>query len=116
MFCTLQSTGIQSGLLIQPQNMTAYEGTDIVLLCNPHQSTPPAQITWTHNGWVLDPESDSRRSVAPSGNLYIAEANVNDTGFYRCTATNPVTGARRRSDEVALTIQGTYRCVQIAAT
>ena len=99
---------IQYGFLIQPQDTTTYSGSNIVLRCNPRLSQPPAVITWFYNGEMLDISSDDRMSLAPSGNLYITNVNASHSGSYRCTASNTVSGAVRRSDEALLIVQGKH--------
>lgn len=44
--------------------------------------------------------------MAASGNLYLLGVEEGDAGVYRCVATNPVTGAKRRTEEVTLTVLG----------
>ena len=44
----------------------------------------------------------------PSGNLYIVNVTYDDAGIYECFATNPVSNARRRSDEANLTVVGMW--------
>ena len=92
---------------MQPEDTTAYEGTDLVLRCLPHPSVPPADVVWMHNGETLDHASSDRLSVSQSGNLYILGVVSGDAGEYRCIARNSVTGAVRRSDKVMLTVEGT---------
>ncbi|MCJ8728821.1 hypothetical protein PDJAM_G00008510 [Pangasius djambal] len=60
---------------------TLEEGSDILLLCSP-DSVPPAAITWTVKG-----------TSAGNAPLYVTEnSNPSDSGDYKCTCWNNVTG------------------------
>ena len=91
---------------MQPEDTTVVEGTMAILRCSPHLSVPAAVVSWTHNGRVLD--TSTRLRIAPSGNLYILEPRLSDVGRYQCIASNAITGARRRSEEATLTVNGKH--------
>ncbi|XP_030223165.1 protogenin B [Gadus morhua] len=68
-------------------------------------ASPQATITWELNQSLLPLETD-RITILPNGVLQIQKARLEDTGQYRCVATN--IGNRMKSKEATLTVhQGT---------
>lgn len=82
-----------------------------VLHCQPPDSVPTPSVTWKKEGLELLPSLDSRLTVMPSGNLYITNTTLEDAGSYQCEATNPVSGAKRRSQQALLTVIAPGMCI-----
>ena len=94
------------GFMREPEPTTAMVGDMTVLYCDPPPSKPPPTLMWKKEGLYLNPSVDSRLTIMPSGNLYIINITEEDEGNYRCVAMNPVTGAKRRSEQIMLTVTG----------
>ncbi|XP_014252495.1 protogenin B-like isoform X2 [Cimex lectularius] len=68
-----------------PANTTIKEGEVLKLTCS-IESSPPAKITWLRDDKPLP--QNRRFILLDSGSLYIANIKKDDSGLYRCQATN----------------------------
>ncbi|XP_073909095.1 hemicentin-2 isoform X2 [Castor canadensis] len=73
--------------------VTAKAGEEVTLACEA-QGSPPPLVTWTKDSRPLLPITN-RHGLLPSGSLYLAQAQADDSGHYVCTASNPA-GATSR--------------------
>ncbi|XP_072488821.1 hemicentin-2 isoform X7 [Notamacropus eugenii] len=71
----------------RPVTITAMAGKELTLQCEA-QGSPTPLVTWTKDSQQLPPITD-RHNFLPSGSLKLAEINVEDSGLYTCTASNP---------------------------
>lgn len=107
---------IDNVFLVSPSSQTLTEGDTLGLFCVQGGSLPQASVQWTLNGVVL--VSSSRVTVqfsvlygtSPqqvSSSLFVEPAQKNDSGVYRCVATNPLLPASPvTSDGADITVQG----------
>uniref|UniRef100_A0ABI8A9U9 Ig-like domain-containing protein n=1 Tax=Felis catus TaxID=9685 RepID=A0ABI8A9U9_FELCA len=75
----------------EPLRVTAKAGEEVTLDCEA-QGSPPPLVTWTKDRHPVAPHS-CRHRLLPSGSLRVAQAQVGDSGLYRCTASNPAGSA-----------------------
>nr|XP_021529801.1 hemicentin-2 [Aotus nancymaae] len=77
-----------------PLRVTAKAGEEVTLDCEA-QGSPPPLVTWMKDSHPLPPTTN-RHGLLPSGSLRLAQVQVDDTGHYECTASNPAGSASRR--------------------
>ncbi|XP_074833308.1 cell adhesion molecule-related/down-regulated by oncogenes [Carettochelys insculpta] len=70
--------------------VTAEEGSAAFISCKVPESNPKAQIRFRVRGKWLEQSTDNYL-ILPSGNLQILNVSLEDKGFYKCAAYNPVT-------------------------
>ena len=99
-----------------PESQTITEGDTLLLFCIHRGSVPPATITWTRNGNVI--QTSSRVHVQSSvlshtnppqvtSTLAISPTATSDSGRYRCVATNTVLpGSNVLSQQANITVRG----------
>uniref|UniRef100_A0A8C0LMF1 Ig-like domain-containing protein n=1 Tax=Canis lupus dingo TaxID=286419 RepID=A0A8C0LMF1_CANLU len=75
----------------EPLRVTAKAGDEVTLDCEA-QGSPPPLVTWTKDFRPIAPHP-CRHRLLPSGSLRLAQAQVGDSGLYRCTANNPAGSA-----------------------
>ncbi|XP_072634432.1 hemicentin-2 isoform X2 [Canis lupus baileyi] len=75
----------------EPLRVTAKAGDEVTLDCEA-QGSPPPLVTWTKDFRPM-PSITNRHRLLPSGSLRLAQAQVGDSGLYRCTANNPAGSA-----------------------
>ncbi|XP_072604459.1 hemicentin-2 isoform X2 [Vulpes vulpes] len=75
----------------EPLRVTAKAGDEVTLDCEA-QGSPPPLVTWTKDFRPV-PSITNRHRLLPSGSLRLAQAQVDDSGLYRCTANNPAGSA-----------------------
>ncbi|CAD7667905.1 unnamed protein product [Nyctereutes procyonoides] len=75
----------------EPLRVTAKAGDEVTLDCEA-QGSPPPLVTWTKDFRPV-PSITNRHRLLPSGSLRLAQAQVGDSGLYRCTANNPAGSA-----------------------
>uniref|UniRef100_A0A8C9MAR1 Ig-like domain-containing protein n=1 Tax=Panthera tigris altaica TaxID=74533 RepID=A0A8C9MAR1_PANTA len=85
----------------EPLRVTAKAGDEVTLDCEA-QGSPPPLVTWTKDLHPV-PSVTDRHRLLPSGSLRVAQAQVGDSGLYRCTASNPAGSA---SQHYMLRVQG----------
>ena len=73
---------VRPAIQAYPQNTVVNENNTVSLICNATGKPAPV-VTWTQ---VNNPG----RSFSPGEILTISRANANDTGEYKCTASNNV--------------------------
>ncbi|XP_012576655.1 PREDICTED: hemicentin-2 [Condylura cristata] len=78
----------------EPLRVVAKAGDEVTLDCEA-QGSPPPLVTWTKDSRPVPPITD-RRGLLQSGSLHLAQAQVGDSGLYRCTASNPAGSISRR--------------------
>lgn len=87
---------------ITPQQVSVNLGESIRLFC---VSSPPFPLTWTKLKGTI-----SNSAVIDGGVMIIEETTVQDSGKYRCQATNDAGS----TDSVAMvTVFGTFRAVKL---
>ncbi|XP_065792281.1 hemicentin-1 isoform X2 [Muntiacus reevesi] len=69
--------------------------------------SPPPTIMWLKDGQLID-ERDGFKILLSGRKLVIAQAQVSDTGLYRCVATNPA-GDRKKEFEVTVHVPPTIK-------
>ncbi|OWK08282.1 HMCN1, partial [Cervus elaphus hippelaphus] len=69
--------------------------------------SPPPTIMWLKDGQLID-ERDGVKILLSGRKLVIAQAQVSDTGLYRCVATNTA-GDRRKEFEVTVHVPPTIK-------
>ncbi|XP_076984267.1 hemicentin-2 [Tamandua tetradactyla] len=77
-----------------PLRVTAKAGDEVTLDCEA-QGSPPPLVTWTKDARPMLPVGE-RHGLLPSGSLRLTQTQVNDSGRYECTASNPAGSASRR--------------------
>ncbi|XP_055255516.1 hemicentin-2 isoform X3 [Moschus berezovskii] len=75
----------------KPLRVTANAGDEVTLDCEA-QGSPPPLVTWTKDSRPMLPIND-RHHLLPPGSLRLAQAQVSDSGLYKCTASNPAGSA-----------------------
>uniref|UniRef100_A0A452UY51 Ig-like domain-containing protein n=1 Tax=Ursus maritimus TaxID=29073 RepID=A0A452UY51_URSMA len=85
----------------EPLRVTAKAGDEVTLDCEA-QGSPAPLVTWTKDFRPV-PSVTDRHRLLPSGSLRLAQAQVGDSGPYRCIASNPAGSASRR---YVLQVQG----------
>ncbi|NXH18283.1 CDON protein, partial [Bucco capensis] len=75
---------------VRPAIMSVEEGGTALVECKVPESTPKAQVRFQVRGRWLEQSSDNYL-ILPSGNLQILNVSLEDKGFYKCAAYNPVT-------------------------
>uniref|UniRef100_A0A452UY39 Ig-like domain-containing protein n=1 Tax=Ursus maritimus TaxID=29073 RepID=A0A452UY39_URSMA len=78
----------------EPLRVTAKAGDEVTLDCEA-QGSPAPLVTWTKDFRPV-PSVTDRHRLLPSGSLRLAQAQVGDSGPYRCIASNPAGSASRR--------------------
>ncbi|XP_035116313.2 hemicentin-2 isoform X6 [Callithrix jacchus] len=76
-----------------PLRVMAKAGEEVTLDCEA-QGSPPPLVTWMKDSHPLPPTTN-RHGLLPSGSLHLAQVQVDDTGHYECTASNPAGSASR---------------------
>ncbi|XP_053702998.1 roundabout homolog 3 isoform X2 [Synchiropus splendidus] len=80
-------------IVVRPRDQIAAPGRTITFLCSTKGNPPPA-VFWQKEGSqtllfpIQEPTQASRFSVSLSGELTIADVQVEDSGFYICQAIN----------------------------
>ncbi|EPY80556.1 hypothetical protein CB1_000818017, partial [Camelus ferus] len=69
--------------------------------------SPPPTIMWLKDGQLID-ERDGFKILLNGRKLVIAQAQVSDTGLYRCVATNPA-GDHKKEFEVTVHVPPTIK-------
>ncbi|XP_044938536.1 hemicentin-2 isoform X2 [Mustela putorius furo] len=80
----------------EPLRVMAKAGEEVTLDCEA-QGSPPPLVTWTKD-FLPVPSVTDRQRLLPSGSLRLVQAQVSDSGLYRCTASNPAGSASQRYD------------------
>uniref|UniRef100_A0A7N5KTI0 Hemicentin 2 n=1 Tax=Ailuropoda melanoleuca TaxID=9646 RepID=A0A7N5KTI0_AILME len=75
----------------EPLRVTAKAGDEVTLDCEA-QGSPAPLVTWTKDFRPV-PSVTDRHRLLPSGSLRLAQAQVGDSGLYRCIASNPAGSA-----------------------
>ncbi|XP_036351171.2 hemicentin-1 [Ochotona princeps] len=75
--------------------------------CPVTAGSPPPTITWLKDGQLID-ESDGFRILLDGRKLAITQAQVSDTGLYRCVATNAA-GDHGKAFEVTVHVPPTIK-------
>ena len=109
---------INNVFLVSPSSQTVTEGDTVALFCVQGGSLPPATIAWTFNGAPLVTSSRITLQFSQlyntnpqqvSSSLFVSPVQKNDSGVYRCVATNPLLPSSPvTSDGGVLTVQGTF--------
>ncbi|CAF1013099.1 unnamed protein product, partial [Didymodactylos carnosus] len=69
------------------------EGNIAVIPCElPNGNPKPVPIFSLDDGRIVIEHDTSRYKILPSGNLHIINVKISDTGKYRCSAKNSITG------------------------
>ncbi|XP_036128071.1 hemicentin-1 [Molossus molossus] len=69
--------------------------------------SPPPTIMWLKDGQLID-ERDGFKTLLNGRKLVIAQAQVSDTGLYRCVAANPA-GSHKKEFEVTVHVPPTIK-------
>ncbi|XP_060643471.2 cell adhesion molecule-related/down-regulated by oncogenes [Anolis sagrei] len=70
--------------------ITVEEGNTALISCNVPKSDPEAQVRFRARGKWLE-QSTENYLILPSGHLQILSVSLEDKGFYKCAAYNPIT-------------------------
>ncbi|KAL1132538.1 hypothetical protein AAG570_010493 [Ranatra chinensis] len=93
--------GMSHEFSLSPENETILEGDAVRLTCT-IDSVPPASIVWQRDFRPLP--HNKRYVTTDSGVLYIINARKDDSGRYRCQATNSLIKKVRQSEDGLLTV------------
>nr|XP_055056647.1 hemicentin-1 isoform X2 [Misgurnus anguillicaudatus] len=116
------STASELGLedvFFHPQSLRTEEGQDVFFQCVSGDSSPPAQISWTKNGRVLNTGNQIQGQygggiqMKTSGTLHIANITKADQGHYVCVTHNPLLNISKESHEATLTVYGSSMNIRI---
>jgi len=94
-----QNASIQIAYILEefpqfPLSTSVSVGGNVTLKCSPPMGSPHPTVAWTKNDHKIQLKtSQNRLHIEEGGNLVIAGAVKDDTGWYRCEATN-VAGTR----------------------
>lgn len=84
-----------------PTEVGAVAGSRVFLMCDT-EGIPKPEVTWERDG-VEIPVSGPRYTMHNSGSLHFSPVEVEDSGAYRCTATNKAGSVSR---DFTLSVQG----------
>ncbi|XP_049713199.1 roundabout homolog 4 isoform X1 [Elephas maximus indicus] len=85
---------------VQPQDMVAMVGEQIVLECGPPWGLPEPTVSWWKDGKPLDLQPGQH--TMSSGSLLVARAEKSDSGTYMCVAANNVGQRESRAARVSV--------------
>ena len=93
---------------VSKDNLSVIVEQNIAIDCPVHGVPPPA-ISWFKDGFEVVPEFERNIRIKSEGRrLEITEAEVSDSGRYKCVAKNP---AGRVDRGFFLNVWGWYRCI-----
>ncbi|XP_017057908.1 peroxidasin [Drosophila ficusphila] len=77
-------------LAIEPTNLVAITGTTIELPCQADQPEDGLQITWRHDGRLIDPnvQLTEKYQISGAGSLFVKNVTIPDGGRYECQVKN----------------------------
>ncbi|XP_008940595.1 PREDICTED: hemicentin-2-like, partial [Merops nubicus] len=84
---------IQAG----PEEARALLNSSVVLPCQA-RGWPVPQVTWWKDGQLLPLRGTKRLQLLPGGSLQISSVQLQDSGYYLCTASSPAGSDRRGLD------------------
>ena len=88
----------------QPEDTDVILGQSVLLNCSA-RGLPEPLITWTKNDEPLDFDN-ARFQLLENGSLMIRDAMMNDTGDYKCSATNEL--GSLQTDDAMLMVNSEY--------
>ncbi|KAK6476926.1 immunoglobulin superfamily DCC subclass member 3-like [Huso huso] len=92
---------------VHPQSVQVEEGGVSRFQCHIH-GLPEPLVSWEKNGVPVDTDNE-RYTLLPTGVLQITGVRVEDSGIFRCVATN--IASVKRSLEARLTVSGSQSAV-----
>ncbi|XP_043950846.1 peroxidasin isoform X1 [Drosophila biarmipes] len=77
-------------LAIEPSNLAAITGTTIELPCQADQPEDGLQISWRHDGRLIDPnvQLTEKYQISGAGSLFVKNVTIPDGGRYECQLKN----------------------------
>nr|NP_523891.2 peroxidasin, isoform A [Drosophila melanogaster]NP_995975.1 peroxidasin, isoform E [Drosophila melanogaster]NP_995976.1 peroxidasin, isoform D [Drosophila melanogaster]NP_995977.1 peroxidasin, isoform C [Drosophila melanogaster]Q9VZZ4.1 RecName: Full=Peroxidasin; Flags: Precursor [Drosophila melanogaster]AOQ10577.1 Pxn-RA [synthetic construct]AAF47668.1 peroxidasin, isoform A [Drosophila melanogaster]AAS64946.1 peroxidasin, isoform C [Drosophila melanogaster]AAS64947.1 peroxidasin, isofo len=77
-------------LAIEPSNLVAITGTTIELPCQADQPEDGLQISWRHDGRLIDPNVQlaEKYQISGAGSLFVKNVTIPDGGRYECQLKN----------------------------
>ena len=88
----------------QPEDTDVLLGQSVLLNCSA-RGLPEPLITWTKNDEPLDLDN-ARFQLLENGSLLIQDVMINDTGDYKCNATNEL--GFLQTDDAMLMVNSEY--------
>ncbi|KAH8305592.1 hypothetical protein KR059_002341 [Drosophila kikkawai] len=75
---------------IEPSNLVAITGTTIELPCQADQQEDGLQISWRHDGRLIDPnvQLTEKYQISGAGSLFVKNVTIPDGGRYECQLKN----------------------------
>ncbi|XP_076455301.1 hemicentin-1-like isoform X2 [Babylonia areolata] len=77
----------EPNFLIEPKSQTVDEGQTVTFDCTAEGQPRPEMYWWKE---TTELESQGRVTILPNNSLRIVATQLNDTGLYRCFASNPL--------------------------
>ncbi|VVD00378.1 unnamed protein product [Leptidea sinapis] len=91
---TLNVAVLRDEFRIEPRDVQVAAGEPAVLECGPPRGVPEASVQWVKDGQPYEIEVNGRVTITESGSLRILETLPNDSGLFRCIASN-IAGERQ---------------------
>ncbi|CAH0723670.1 unnamed protein product, partial [Brenthis ino] len=79
---------------VEPRDVQVAAGEPALLECMPPRGVPDPSVHWLKDGNVYDIEVNGRVTITETGSLKILETLPNDSGLFRCVASN-IAGERQ---------------------
>ncbi|XP_041968234.1 roundabout homolog 2-like isoform X2 [Aricia agestis] len=79
---------------LEPRDVQVAAGEPALLECMPPRGVPEPSVHWLKDGQIFDIEMNGRVTVTDTGSLKILETLPNDSGLFRCVASN-IAGERQ---------------------
>ncbi|XP_032515892.2 protein sax-3-like isoform X1 [Danaus plexippus] len=79
---------------VEPRDVQVAAGEPALLECIPPRGVPEPSVHWLKDGQLYDIEVNGRVKITETGSLKILETLPNDSGLFRCVASN-IAGERQ---------------------
>ncbi|CAG4945155.1 unnamed protein product [Colias eurytheme] len=91
---TLNVAVLRDEFRAEPRDVQVAAGDPALLECIPPRGVPDASVHWLKDGQPYDVEVNGRVTITETGSLKILETLPNDSGLFRCVASN-IAGERQ---------------------